>query len=210
MERSCLHESEEHLGEWNQLEVLLWTHSYYCVFIGRWRNNHECECGHVLVCMVTKYVHLEGLETGLSLSYSPSGSTSVLSAMRQTVTVLLDRCSKRKAAQLLVFLPSAHHLNAVTRNHEASPLEEMFQWSKIIGLLPSKILRSRRLKNVRRQLEGLGFSTSTIWSPGIKLRLFGLTASLCLVNHPPGPQYVLWATLMERLVCPLYCCRKNI
>lgn len=160
--------------------------SYYCVLIGRWRNNHGCECG---MCLYAWSLSMSIQKAGLSLS--PAGSTSVLSAMRQTETVLLDRCSKRRTAQLLIFLPSAHHLNAVTRNHEATLLEEMFQWSKIIGLLPSKTLRSRRLKNVRRQLEGLGFSTSTMWSPGIKLRLLSSTASLCLVNHPPGPQYVL-------------------
>lgn len=55
-------------------------------------------------------------------------------------------------------------------------------------LVTFKSVKIVKLKNVRRQLEGLGFSTSTMWSPGVELRLFDLTASLfCPMSHLPGP-----------------------
>lgn len=207
---SILMETGDHLGEWNQLEVLVWTHSYeYCVFIGRWRNNHKCECGHVLVCMVTKDVHLEGLETGLSLSYSPSGSTSVLSAMRQTETALLTDVARGKRLSCWHSCP-VHIAWVQSQGGMKRPLRRNVPVEQDYWLVTFKSIKVKKVKECQKTAWRIGFSTFTMWSPGIQLRLLDLTASLCPVNHPPSPQYVLWATWMECLVSPLYSCRKNI
>ena len=80
----------------------------------------------------------------------------MLSATRQTEAVLLDRCSKRRAAQLL---DRAARYTGSEYSHKESRSKPI---GRNVPMERDYWLVTVKSAEIRRQLEGLGFSTSTM------------------------------------------------